>query len=138
VTDRYIPQEVRDRVRAEAGNRCGYRQSPQHLVLGQREIEHIIPTAAGRSDDEENLWLACRLCNSFKGIQTEGRDSETGQTVRLFGPRRQRWNLAGSERTAAHDRVMAERSSFISGRGEALDGRMTLTTPSKASPQRLC
>jgi hypothetical protein len=92
VSDRYISQEIRDRVRAEAGNRCGYCQSPQHLVLGQLEIEHIIPTAAGGSDDEDNLWLACRLCNGFKGIQTEGRDSETGQSVRLFDPRRQRWD----------------------------------------------
>ncbi|WP_260441293.1 HNH endonuclease [Microcystis sp. M31BS1] len=34
------------------------------------EIEHIIPKAKGGSDDEYNLWLACRLCNGYKGRQT--------------------------------------------------------------------
>ena len=55
------PAEVRARVRAEAGERCGYCLSPQRLVLGWLEIEHIIPTARGGADAEDNLWLACRL-----------------------------------------------------------------------------
>ena len=87
-----ISREVRERVRAQADDRCGYCLSPQHLVLGKLEIEHIIPTAHDGLDDEENLWLSCRLCNSAKGTQTEGRDPETGQTVRLFDPRRQVWH----------------------------------------------
>ncbi len=86
-----IPEEVRARVRAEAADRCGYCRSPQRLILGWLEIEHIIPKAAGGSDEEENLWLGCRLCNNYKGSQTEGLDPETGQRLRLFDPRRQRW-----------------------------------------------
>lgn len=58
------------RVRAAAKDRCGYCLSLQKYVLGILEIEHIIPKAAGGSDDEENLWLACRLCNSYKGKPT--------------------------------------------------------------------
>jgi 5-methylcytosine-specific restriction endonuclease McrA len=53
-----ISEVVRARVRAAAGDRCGYCRSPQHLVLGSLEIEHTIPTAHGGTDDEENLWLA--------------------------------------------------------------------------------
>lgn len=86
-----IPQAVKARVRLEAGNRCGYCLSRQDLVMGPLEIEHIIPTARGGTDDEENLWLACRLCNHFKGTQTHGRDPLTGRSVRLFSPRRQQW-----------------------------------------------
>jgi hypothetical protein len=56
------------------------------------EIEHIMPKACGGTDDEGNLWLACRLCNSAKGAQTHGRDPETGRRVRLFNPRRQKWS----------------------------------------------
>jgi len=86
-----IPEEVKARVRRQAANRCGYCLSPQHLVMGMLEIEHIVPSARGGPDDEEYLWLACRLCNHYKGTQTHGRDPVTGRRVRLFNPRRQSW-----------------------------------------------
>src|SRR6266545_5736572 len=86
-----ISETVRARVRAAAGDRCGYCQSPQHLVLGPLEIEHTIPTARGGTDEEANLWLACRMYNNFKGTQTHAVDPLTGRRVRLFNPRAQRW-----------------------------------------------
>jgi HNH endonuclease len=86
-----ISEAVRARVRASAQDRCGYCQSLQKYVLGILEIEHIIPKAAGGSDEEENLWLACRLCNSYKGIQTQGQDPESDRNVKLFNPRFQQW-----------------------------------------------
>jgi hypothetical protein len=86
-----IPKAVQRRVRAQARNRCGYCLSLQKYILGILEIEHIQPEALGGTDDEENLWLACRLCNGYKGVQTHGRDPITGRRVRLFNPRRQRW-----------------------------------------------
>lgn len=45
MSDGYVSEEVRLRVRAQAGDRCGYCLSPQRLVLGWLEIEHILPTA---------------------------------------------------------------------------------------------
>ncbi|HEV3083718.1 MAG TPA: HNH endonuclease [Gemmataceae bacterium] len=88
----YIPEKIRARVRHQAGDRCGYCLSPQWLVLGLLEIEHIIPKAEGGSDDEDNLWQSCRLCNGFKGVQTQAFDPETGQRAPLFDPRRQHWS----------------------------------------------
>jgi 5-methylcytosine-specific restriction endonuclease McrA len=67
-----IPKKVQRRVRARARDRCGYCISSQKYILGLLEMEHIHPEALGGTDDEENLWLACRLCNGFKGIQTHG------------------------------------------------------------------
>lgn len=87
-----INSNLRDRVRSQANHQCGYCHSQQKYVLGILEIEHIIPKAAGGSDDEENLWLACRLCNSYKGIQTEAKDPVTNRTVNLFNLRQQLWN----------------------------------------------
>ncbi|MDZ7616614.1 MAG: HNH endonuclease [Patescibacteria group bacterium] len=87
----HISDEVRRRVREHAGSRCGYCLSPQHLVLGMLEIEHLVPRARGGSDDEENLWLACRLCNNFKADRVSARDPETDCDVAFFDPRRQRW-----------------------------------------------
>ncbi len=72
MTPRYISHAVRERVRKQAGDRCGYCLSRQHYVLGKLEIEHITPQARGGNDDEDNLWLSCRLCNGYKGTVHAG------------------------------------------------------------------
>lgn len=88
----YIPVEVEQRVRAAARNRCGYCLSPQHLVMARLEIDHIVPIAKDGSNDESNLWLACPLCNRYKGDKTTALDPATGETVRMFNPRTQLWS----------------------------------------------
>ena len=87
-----IPEAVSVRVRQRAGNRCGYCQSPQHLVFGWLEIEHVVPVGRGGTDDESNLWIACRFCNTFKSDAVDGVDPVTGRRVPLFDPRGQAWS----------------------------------------------
>ena len=87
-----IAEKLKRKIRNQAQNRCGYCLLPQSLNPGQLEIEHILPTARGGTDDEENLWLSCRLCNGYKGVQTEATDRKTGKTVLLFNPRTNNWN----------------------------------------------
>ncbi len=55
-------------------------------------VDHIIPSAVGGTTTEDNLWLACRCCNEFKGVQTNARDPKTGNVVNLFNPRQQIWH----------------------------------------------
>lgn len=55
-------------------------------------IEHIIPLAAGGGSEEDNLWLACPLCNGYKGVQTHSPDPASGVSVQLFNPRQQKWS----------------------------------------------
>lgn len=55
------------------------------------EIEHLHPIAEGGTDDEENLWLACRNCNGFKHAKTHAVDPETNKEIPLFNPRTQIW-----------------------------------------------
>ena len=86
-----VPDSVRARVRESAGDRCGYCLSPQRLVMGKLEVEHIIPRALGGSDEEFNLWLSCGLCNRYKGSQTHGIDPGNNETVELFNPRTHVW-----------------------------------------------
>jgi len=88
----WISEAVRDKIRTQAGNQCGYCRSLQKYVLGVLEIEHIIPKAKGGTDEEDNLWLACRLCNGYKGIQSYAEDPVTGKRVKLFNPRKQKWS----------------------------------------------
>ena len=92
MTRRKISKAVVARIRATAGNRCGYCLTPQRYAMQVLEIEHIIPRAVDETDDEENLWLACRLCNNAKGIKTHGYDPLTGRSVPLFNPRKQTWS----------------------------------------------
>ena len=87
-----ISEEVRVKVRNQANHQCGYCLSLQKYVLGILEIDHIIPKAKGGTDNEENLWLACRLCNGYKGTQTHGLDQVTDSKVKLFNPREQTWS----------------------------------------------
>ena len=86
-----ISADVRERVRHSAADHYGYCLSRQEYVLGQLHVEHIVPIAKGGSDDEDNLWLACSLCNNYKGTRTEEVDPLTGTTVSLFNPRRDSW-----------------------------------------------
>jgi hypothetical protein len=86
-----VPDDLRARVRAESGNRCGYCLARQEYVLGTLEIEHILPRARGGTNDQDNLWLSCSLCNTFKGVRTHAIDPASGKLVALFNPRRQRW-----------------------------------------------
>jgi hypothetical protein len=87
-----ISKRLRERIRRQADDRCGYCLSPQKLVLGQLEIEHLIPRALGGKDEEDNLWLACRMCNGYKGKQIKAIDPQTEQPAALFNPRKQKWS----------------------------------------------
>jgi HNH endonuclease len=86
-----VSDELRERVREQAEDRCGYCRCAQRYVFGPLEIDHIIPTARSGTDDEDNLWLACWMCNRYKGAQTSGFDPHTGRRTKLFNPRQQSW-----------------------------------------------
>lgn len=87
-----VSQELKDKIRREGRNRCGYCLTPQEIVSMLLEIEHLQPIAGGGTDDEENLWLACRNCNGFKHAKTHAIDPQTNEEASLFNPRTQNWN----------------------------------------------
>ncbi len=87
----HISEALRRRVAAAARLRCGYCQTLQVVVGYPLHIEHIIPEAAGGLSTEDNLWLACCVCNNAKGVQTHAYDPVTRTDVPLFNPRTQDW-----------------------------------------------
>jgi hypothetical protein len=86
-----INDSAKQRVRERAGNRCEYCRSHQNYVLGWLQVDHIWPVARGGGDDEDNLCLACELCNQYKWAKTHGIDPQIGRRVLLYNPRRQHW-----------------------------------------------
>ena len=87
-----IPKVMRSRVAEQSRYRCGYCLTPEAIVGTPMQVDHIIPEADGGLTVEENLWLACAQCNDHKNDRIAALDTESGQRVRLFDPRRQVWN----------------------------------------------
>jgi len=91
VKKRHISVDLRRRVREFAQYRCGYCRRTEELAGEQMTVEHIHPESLGGLTVEQNLWLACRRCNEYKGTQIDGFDPLAGKYVRLFNPRAQAW-----------------------------------------------
>src|SRR5436190_9205516 len=91
VSRSYVSAALRQCVAAAARHRCGYCLSAEAVVGLPMESEHIVPEALGGATAEDNLWLACQACNGPKSSRVSGADPETGQVVRFFDPRRQKW-----------------------------------------------
>lgn len=80
------------RVAAErAGRRCEYCRSPIDFCPDPFSLEHIIPRVEGGSHSLSNLAFSCLGCNNFKHTHTRAVDTATGEIVRLYHPRRDRW-----------------------------------------------
>jgi hypothetical protein len=64
---------------------------PQEYAEPTHEIDHIIAQKHGGVTEIENLALACFHCNNHKGPNIAGIDPTTGELLRLFNPREDRW-----------------------------------------------
>ena len=116
-----VAPDLDRKIRLEAKNRCGYCLAPQEITTLPLEIEHLWPRGKGGADNKENLWLACRVCNSSKHAKTHGLDLVTGRRAALFNPRAQNWR--------EHFRFSENKTKII---GQTACGRATV----KAKRQR--
>lgn len=124
----YISRALRERVRAQARYRCGYCLTPEAIVGAPMEIEHIIPESLGGPSDEDNLWLACSLCNQHKGNRIAAIDQATSGKVHLFDPRHRHEHFAW---TREGDRVVGRTPV-----GRAAVAALDLNRPSLVSARR--
>lgn len=82
----------RAEVTARAGFRCEYCRLPTRGQVATFPIDHIVPKAAGGSNELSNLALTCPHCNSHKWATALGPDPESGEPVRFFHPREDVWD----------------------------------------------
>ncbi|MBI4604143.1 MAG: HNH endonuclease [Planctomycetes bacterium] len=92
-------------------------------------IDHVIPRAEGGPTSLSNSALACLWCNAHKWKSTKALDPRTGRWVRLFHPRRDRWedhfkwapeDLARIEGRTATGRATVDLLEMNSGRALAI------------------
>jgi hypothetical protein len=87
-----MDEALRDFVRQRAGNCCEYcRLHQEQRPFAPFQVEHIIARQHGGTDAASNLALACHHCNLHKGPNLTGIDPGTRKIVRLFNPRRHKW-----------------------------------------------
>jgi hypothetical protein len=55
------------------------------------QVDHVISEKHGGATVAENLAFACTLCNRAKGSDIGSIDEPSGEFVRLFNPRSDRW-----------------------------------------------
>jgi hypothetical protein len=87
----HITNALRRRVTDQAKHRCGYCLTSEFVIGAPMEIDHLVPISVGGPTEENNLWLACSLCNEHKADRIAEIDPQTGEAVRLFNPRHQSW-----------------------------------------------
>ena len=86
-----VSPAVRRLVGQRAGSRCEYCHADERWQFVRFTMDHVDPKSSGGGDEAENLALACRNCNERRSDRNEATDSQTGQLVPLFNPRRDRW-----------------------------------------------
>jgi len=86
-----IGQQLRDRVARRADYRCEYCLIHEEDAGFPHQVDHIVSRKHAGTSHFQNLAYACVLCNRYKGSDIASIDPETGQTVGLFHPRRDRW-----------------------------------------------
>lgn len=119
-----VPADLRRRVARQARCRCGYCQTQEAVIGAALEIDHLLPESLGGLTTEQNLWLACSLCNDHKGNRYFLIDPFSGLRVRIFNPREQSW---------AEHFAWAENATRVDGRtaaGRATVAALQLNRPS--------
>ena len=81
----------RQQIRERAQDRCEYCELPQACTTLPHEVDHIRAQKHHGPTTLENTCWACASCNAAKGPNASGYDGVTGRLVRLFNPRRDRW-----------------------------------------------
>lgn len=91
MSETHIPAALRREVIARARNRCEYCGIPDDATLVSHEVDHVVAERHGGKTVRENLAYSCFRCNRLKGSDLTSIDPQTGNIIRLFDPRADKW-----------------------------------------------
>jgi hypothetical protein len=86
-----LPDALRRLVHSRALDRCEYCLLTVSDAGLPHEIDHVISRKHGGTSASENLAFACCLCNRYEGSDIASLHPATGEFVRLYDPRKDRW-----------------------------------------------
>ena len=87
-----VTKALEEEVWQRAGGCYEYCRMPQAFYRSPFQIDHVVARQHGGEAASDNLALACFHCNTHKGPNIAGIDPESGDLVRLFHPRKDRWD----------------------------------------------
>ena len=88
----WVPEARRRQAAERAEAICEYcliHEDDTHLGC---EVDHIVSEKHGGQTMAENLAYACFYCNRHKGSNVASIDPISGELVRLFNPRMDKWS----------------------------------------------
>jgi hypothetical protein len=86
-----MASRIESEIRKLADNRCEYCHFPESESDFPHVLDHIVARQHGGKTAMANLALCCGQCNRFKGPNIASIDPRTGRLVRLYHPRRDKW-----------------------------------------------
>jgi hypothetical protein len=87
----YVSEELWWLVAARAEFLCEYCLIHEDDAFYGCQVDHIISLKHGGPTDADNLAFACAFCNRRKGSDVGSVYWETGEFIRFFNPRVDRW-----------------------------------------------
>ena len=124
-----ISQELRAEVARRTDWRCEYCLIREEDAGFPHQVDHIVSRKHGGMSSADNLAYACVLCNRQKGTDLASIDPRTGEIVRLFHPRRDRWT--------DHFRLGGEFIEPLTAVGSATVRLLRLNTSERLAERRL-
>ncbi len=124
-----ISQELRAEVARRAEHRCEYCLIHENDAGFPHQVDHIVSRKQGGLSVSDNLAYACVLCNRHKGSDIASIDPRTGEVIRLFDPRRDRWT--------EHFRIEDAFISPVSTIGEATVRLLRMNAPERIAERHL-
>jgi HNH endonuclease len=91
VSASHISSELRRLVSDRADHLCEYCLIHEEDTFFGCEVDHVISEKHGGLTREANLAYACLPCNRCKGSDVASVVPQTGELIRLFNPRADRW-----------------------------------------------
>lgn len=88
----YVSADLRQHVESRANQLCEYCLIHEDDTFLGCQVDHIIAEKHGGPTEADNLCLACTFCNRGKGSDIASIAGSTGQLVRLYNPRTDRWS----------------------------------------------
>ena len=124
-----MDQRLRELVREPALRNWEYCGFPQQFSVRPFHCDHVVAQQHGGESVAENLAWACNHCNLHKGPNLTSIDPVTGQTTRLFNPRRDQWE----EHFLWEGAILVGRTAVGRATANIVDGNNRLLVATRAA-----